>query len=164
MDRYVHVIYCDDIRQEVGNKRSFMGVYVADLVVPSFPIALPKLCISVTAVTPQSRPFKALTIKVFNGDATILDQAVGKAELKAISVALPIVPDDSIPDSRIIVVFELAISPFAIDEPGKIRVRLITEDGELQGAALKVTLPTMLEVSKSVSKQTHQRHRAASKK
>lgn len=35
----VHFIICDDIRQEVGNKISLMGIY-DDLVVPKIPIVL----------------------------------------------------------------------------------------------------------------------------
>ena len=31
--RHLEVIFCDDIREEVGNKLSFMGVYSADLTV-----------------------------------------------------------------------------------------------------------------------------------
>ena len=27
MSRFVTVIYCDDVRNEVGNKQSFMGIY-----------------------------------------------------------------------------------------------------------------------------------------
>ena len=41
--RHLEVIFCDDIREEVGNKISYMGVYSADLTVPVLPIVLNKL-------------------------------------------------------------------------------------------------------------------------
>ncbi len=37
-------LICDDIREEVGNKISMMGVYAKDIFVPKFPFTFPKLC------------------------------------------------------------------------------------------------------------------------
>ncbi len=70
-DRFVHAIFCDDIRQELGNKVSFMGCYQSELFVPFAPLALPKLCVYVTISTPAERPFKALSIRVDQGSNTI---------------------------------------------------------------------------------------------
>ncbi len=48
-----YTIFCDDLRQEVGNKVSYMGVYQGMMFVPAFPVALPKLCAAVTARFPR---------------------------------------------------------------------------------------------------------------
>lgn len=42
-----HIILCDDVRHEVGNKLSLMGVYGADLCISRLPAMLPHLCIVV---------------------------------------------------------------------------------------------------------------------
>ncbi len=42
--KFNFVIICDDIRTEVGNKISMMGVYQKDIFVPRFPYIFPKLC------------------------------------------------------------------------------------------------------------------------
>jgi len=39
-----HVILCDDVRNEVGNKLSFMGVYGPELWVGKVPALMPHLC------------------------------------------------------------------------------------------------------------------------
>lgn len=39
-------ITCDDIRHEVGNKLSFMGVYGKDIVLSKIPLTFPKLCVA----------------------------------------------------------------------------------------------------------------------
>ena len=62
--RHLEVIFCDDIREEVGNKLSFMGVYSADLTVPVLPIVLNKLCIVVRAITNNSDPFESLNVSL----------------------------------------------------------------------------------------------------
>ena len=58
VDRFVHTIFCDDLRQEVGNKVSFMGCYQGELFVPFVPLLLPKLCVYVTVSTPVERPLR----------------------------------------------------------------------------------------------------------
>lgn len=43
--RHEVTIICDDIRQEIGNKISLMGLYDDAVVVKRFPARLPKICI-----------------------------------------------------------------------------------------------------------------------
>jgi hypothetical protein len=40
----VYTLFCDDVRLEVGNKLSFMGVF-QNIVVPQLPVWLPKLAV-----------------------------------------------------------------------------------------------------------------------
>lgn len=68
-ERYLHTMWCDDIRQEVGNKPSLMGVYTGHLVVPQLPMHLPRLGIFSILSTPLDRPFKTpLTMVVKRDD------------------------------------------------------------------------------------------------
>lgn len=39
-----YTLICDDIRNEIGNKRSLIGVYSGSIIVPRLPYAFPKLC------------------------------------------------------------------------------------------------------------------------
>ncbi len=42
--RFNFLMICDDIREELGNKVSMIGVYQKDIFVPKFPFIFPKLC------------------------------------------------------------------------------------------------------------------------
>jgi hypothetical protein len=42
--KFEYAIICDDIRQEIGNKLTFVGVYQDQIIVPAFPYTFPKLC------------------------------------------------------------------------------------------------------------------------
>jgi len=42
--KFEYSIICDDIRQEIGNKMTFVGVYQDLIIVQQIPVALPKLC------------------------------------------------------------------------------------------------------------------------
>ena len=45
--KFNYAIICDDIRQEVGNKFSLIGIYLKEIIVSKFPITLPKLCFAI---------------------------------------------------------------------------------------------------------------------
>ena len=64
MARTFQTIWCDDVRMEVGNKMSLMGVYSNVLLVPTFPFTLLKLCLSCKVRTEIKKPFKQLKIVV----------------------------------------------------------------------------------------------------
>jgi hypothetical protein len=38
--KFYNVILCDDIREEIGNKKSLMGIFGGDVLVPRFPAQL----------------------------------------------------------------------------------------------------------------------------
>ncbi len=42
-----YVIICDDIRQEISNKISFIGIYGKDIFVSKIPFTFPKLCFAI---------------------------------------------------------------------------------------------------------------------
>lgn len=45
--RFNYSIICDDIREEVGNKLSLMGIYGKDIYVPRLPFTFPQLCVAI---------------------------------------------------------------------------------------------------------------------
>ncbi len=140
MERYLHTIYCDDVRLEVGNKQSLMGIYSSDLFVPEFPVALPKLCIVVNLVTPIDKPLKELTLKVTKDDETLIEVPVTGEQLSE--------PQSNIIENgekdnsyrRIGLTFTLMLAPFAIEKECILRVLAITESGELKGNGLKIKI------------------------
>ena len=137
-DRFVHAIFCDDMRQEMGNKVSFMGCYQGEFLVPFAPVVLPKLCVYVTISTPVKRPFTALGLRVDQGGNTIVNIDATSADwAQPMSPA----PDDV---TRLLANVGVMLSPFAINEPGDLRVVVTTEEGEILGPRLriKVTPPT----------------------
>ena len=135
--RHLEVIYCDDIREEVGNKVSFMGIYSSELTVPNAPVLLTKLCIVVKAVTDIDDPFEALDVRVVkvkgNNDEIEL--------LSTGPVSLPTErpgPDTGL--TRMAVQMNFILAPFQIDEETKLRVKAITEREELRGVTLRIRI------------------------
>jgi hypothetical protein len=78
---WVHVTWCDDIRQEVGNKPSFMGVYTAALIIPSLPATLPRLAAQIQVCYPAVRRPKNVVVKISRSDGLVLAEASVPAEV-----------------------------------------------------------------------------------
>jgi hypothetical protein len=73
-DRYVHALWCDDIRQEIGNKPSFMGAYIGGLTVPLLPTIMPRLSVHIWLTTPIEHPFEKAVVKITRDDDFLLAQ------------------------------------------------------------------------------------------
>ena len=71
IQRYATSIFCDDVRREVGNKVSYMGIYTGLMYLNMFPAVLPRFCIAIQAVTPVDRPFDFLKFKILADDIVI---------------------------------------------------------------------------------------------
>jgi hypothetical protein len=139
-DRFVHVVFCDDIRHEVGNKVSFMGCYQREMLVPVTPLILARLCIFVTVSTPVARPFKALTLRVHLGA-----NEVAVIEMPSEDVNQSLAPVQ-VGDTRIMANLGLTLAPLVLTEPGEIRVLVTTEEGDIQGPQLHIKLMAQAEL------------------
>lgn len=132
-NRNLTAIFCDDIRHEIGNKMSFMGCYQGELNVANVPVALPKLCVFVSATTPQNKPFKVLTLRI------VQDKDIELARLKILpeqlqQAARVVDPTATRKNLSTAIVF----SPFLIEKPASIRLLAITEEGEIVGPRLLI--------------------------
>jgi len=134
--RYLNAAYCDDVRAEVGNKYSLMGVYQADLLVPAFPALLPRLCIVLTAHTPIEQPFRELTFQVTKDEIVMLEHAVPAKQLSFEDTRPSFSPKAQWRWLKMSMV--LQISPFEIADQFLLRPRAITESEVLKGEALVV--------------------------
>lgn len=139
-DRFFTTIFCDDMRFEMGGKRSLMGIYSAQLIVPSIPVVLPKLCVVAIVHTPLDRPFQKLLMRILMDGDVIAEMAVDPATLEDIRAgAKKREEEPPSGDNRMIVAHIAAnIAPFPIEKEFRLRVRVHTEDEELVGPALEI--------------------------
>jgi hypothetical protein len=142
MIRHLTSIFCDDIRQEVGNKLSFMGCYTGQMFVHEFPLTLPKLCIAMHAVTPADNPFKQIKFRLLKGD-----EVVAEMDMNMTAIPLPPPPLVHSPgdELRFMLGQVFQLSPFLVTEPCVLRARAITEDEELKGGGLIIAVAPSLE-------------------
>ena len=131
--RFVSTQFCDDVRQEVGNKISLMGCYGQSMLISTFPVLLPKLCAQIKAYTPLERPFAQIVLRLLRGDQALVEMRV-PPETLAIPSTMPIPPEAR----WHMIVGVLAMSPFHVEEPCTLRVEVDTEEGTLSGGTFRI--------------------------
>ncbi len=90
----ISVIICDDVREEAGGKRSFMGIYGDTIIVKEMPKILPQLHI-VFLVEEIKEPFSGLKliVKMPEAKPAVMDFKVPVLESgKNLQVSLGIIP------------------------------------------------------------------------
>lgn len=141
---------CDDIRFEIGNKVSLMGIYGGDVSMAHFPITIPKLCCVVTFVTPITKPPKRVTAKIVLGEAVIAEQTAGDQDLQMLAKAALDVSKKT-PERSFIMKFHFAISPFSVQEPSEMVVIVDSDDVEWTAAKFKIGIGPAISFGMSAS-------------
>ncbi|MGC2962940.1 DUF6941 family protein [Paraburkholderia graminis] len=129
---YLHVLYCDDIRQEIGGKITFVGVYNAFLGVEEAPVVLPKLSIHVSFVVPADQTVEGLKFRLIRDDAEV-------AAFDSPPLELPI-PKDDMPITRRSYSLNIGIAPFPIEGPSILRVIAESNLGTFTSGGLRITV------------------------
>lgn len=70
-DIRVSAIFCDDIRQEVGGKHSFMGVYGPECVLKTLPGTIPRLCIAIIAIMSPGSDISDISAEMLGPDGNL---------------------------------------------------------------------------------------------
>lgn len=136
--RHIEIIYCDDIRHEVGGKVSLIGIYFNVLFVREFPVSLPKLCFFARLISPLDHPIRSLTLRIFKDDDLLKEFSIDDDLLSIDAPSLEESPDENLADHATVHQFNVVISPIVLEEPGKIRVHAQTEEGEMKALSLRI--------------------------
>jgi hypothetical protein len=134
IERFIVTQFCDDIRQEVGNKTSLMGCYSGELLVEQLPAALPKLCAQVKIFTPHDKPFERLVVRAFL-DADL----IGELEVPVEQASRVMRLTDPMA-ARFVVGAIMTFAPFIVEREGAVRIEAETEEGALKGGRLRLLL------------------------
>jgi hypothetical protein len=143
MSRFGYTIFCDDIRNEVGGKLSFIGCYNAVMFVTSpFPLVLPKLCAHLHVLTDVIEPFKSVVARCYlpGEDEPVIEDRIETPD-PAEQLELVAKAERQPKEPRYIAVSaSLILSPAHIQEPGLIRIRAIVDGAseEMKLGSLRV--------------------------
>lgn len=112
--KFEYAIVCDDIRQEIGNKLTFVGVYQDQIIVSGFPFTFPKLC------------FFVQYAYIKEGDQFLLElkDPSNKVIEKAIDIVVPAGQKPS--KMRIFGIY----SPIRVEKPGKYTLEVTVNGNE----------------------------------
>lgn len=138
--RGAFTIYCDDIRQEVAGKSTFVGVYGGEMIVPKFPAILPNFFIYTTVWTSRALPFRKIVLRTLMDEAILSQEEVDIARYDAMHQEIERGSESNDPMARRVLRSTARFSPLLIEKESVIRVRVETEDGELRSAGLRIKI------------------------
>jgi hypothetical protein len=137
------VIFCDDVRSELGNKKSYMGVYTDELFVPSVPTLLPKFCVVTTISCLPTEIPKRLAVEFSLADDVLTRQEVSEDILSAWrDEAEGGGSEGNEPQaeyqekSRLIV--EFVVSPFTVPKEGLLEIQIETDTDRILAGSLEI--------------------------
>ena len=148
-DRFITAIFCDDIRQEVGNKLSYMGCYQGEIVVQMTPAVLPKLCVFISISTPKEKHFKSLTFRVVQDD----DVELARIDIPEDGITgITQISDETA--TRRSINTAIVFSPFVIEKPAMLRLMATTEEGEITGPRILIKVAATQEPAVQPTKKS----------
>lgn len=112
--KFEYTIICDDIRQEIGNKLTFVGTYQDLIIVSKLPYTFPKLCFFV-----QYKDVRA-------GDRFLLELTDPSNKIidKAININVP--AGQEVGKMRLLGIF----SPIKVEKEGRYTLSITVNDNE----------------------------------
>ena len=143
MTRFGHSIFCDDIRNEVGGKLSFIGCYNGVIFVPpEFPLVIPRFCIHLQIFSPAQKPYSSIVARCYapSVDAPILEMPVETPEQHEQQALLAGLEKERSAPLYIVAATSLIFTPLRILSTGLLRVRAMIdgENEELRLGSIRV--------------------------
>jgi hypothetical protein len=152
-DVYGYTIFCDDIRQEVGGKVSFIGSYSGTMIVNvPFPATLPIFAMGITLLQRRRVFIPNIRLWVFlpgdPDDAPSMQAEAGESIDGAIAAATSAETDALHPDAHgleedryVILHTHIRVSQLTIKQPGVMKVRAVIVDDMVRLGGMRISPP-----------------------
>ncbi|MCJ2038533.1 hypothetical protein MKK55_06110 [Methylobacterium sp. J-059] len=145
MKRHGFSIFCDDIRNEVGGKLSFIGCYNSVMFAsPDMPFILPKFCIHTHVISSAEHPLSSVLLRCYvpGLEDPIIEEPVETPPIAEQRKLVSALESGSTAPRYIVASASLILSPFEILSTGLISVRAVLGDmaEELSLGALRVVV------------------------
>jgi hypothetical protein len=134
--RCVLAQFCDDIRYEVGNKVTLVGLYDGALFLQEFPAMIPRLGINLVVDTPIDDQVRSFVLRIEKGDEIIVEATAS-------------VPSQPRPDTvvqnghdeltRAMFSMKILLAPMTVLSPCMLRVKVTLDGVESVAGKLRIT-------------------------
>lgn len=136
--RQIQMIFCDDVRQEVGGKLTYVGTYAGSMLVSAFQAVLSKFCVAITTVLDRFPDENEIALRVLRDKDVIAERILSRDELAGNRQADR---DEAEPrDEAVVQVMTslLVFMAFEIEAPCTLRVRASIGKEVLRGVGLRI--------------------------
>ena len=139
----IHLIVCDDIREETGGKKSYIGAYSREIVCQNIPINLPKLCFRLSIEENLNKRAESIGIEIaLPGESTQtisvpieeLKRQIDEEQKKQAEAGMALASGYGT------FLVELIASPITLNQQGTIRVNAIINGRRRRAGSIIVRL------------------------
>lgn len=133
-------VFCDDIRQEIGGKVSYIGIYRGAINFPNkLPATLSKLCFAISYVERIGESSDPVELRLFMpGDKEEKPTLVSQLPVEQMR-KLPAPENFDSEDPAFAMIAHLQLTNVNLAEEGRIQVRAHRGDQEIRLGSIKVT-------------------------
>lgn len=125
-DRYVHGLFCEQVRDELRGSQTFVGVLFSGLLVDTFPVTFPLLAVAAWIVIPVSESIASISGRL---------HLPGAAPFETGPAPMPQFTEPSLESTRRIAGLTVRMTNIIVTEPGRMWYELIV-DGQSWCAAM----------------------------
>jgi len=131
---FMETIYCDDVRSEIGNKLSFMGIYGPNILLNEFPAILSKLCAVMSLHLPADTQAENVTFSLYKDDEEIGRSTALIADVRKAATQ----PRESDEERRLTIRFIAQMVPLQLQGPCRLKARAEVDGEMIKGGSLVV--------------------------
>lgn len=131
---YMETIYCDDVRSEIGNKLSFMGIYGPNILLNEFPAVLSKLCAVMSLHLPPDTQAERVTFSLYKDDEEIGRSTALLADVRKAATEQGEVNEER----RLTIRFIAQITPLQLEGPCRLKAKAEIDGETIKGGRLLV--------------------------
>ena len=131
---FMETIYCDDVRSEIGNKLSFMGIYGPNILLNEFPAILSKLCAVMSLHMPAETQAETVTFFLYKDDEEVGRSTAHIADVRKAATQLREFDDER----RLTIRFIAQMAPLQLEGPCRLKARAEVDGETIKGGSLVV--------------------------
>lgn len=128
--------FCDDIRHEVGNKVTLVGLYDGALFLQEFPAMIPRLGINLVVDTPIEDQVQSVVLRIEKGDEVIGE---AKASVPPQPNPATVVQNGHDEFTRAMFSMKILLAPITVMAPCMLRVKVTLDGIESIAGKLRIT-------------------------
>ena len=140
MEYKAYCLFAEDVRQEVGNKSSLMGVYSGTLFVETFPTDLQGLWVCAFLTAPYKKKFNSASLIVRLDEENLAEHVLPKEFIQSFwDEHTAIVKNEDNPATyNATLPMHIMISPLVVDKPAKIEIKLQVDEFTITAGSLNI--------------------------
>ena len=132
--RFAYCVFCDDIRFELGNKNSYMGIYESTLLVEDVPCILPKICVALNFHCPVDTPVSSFGFYIKLDETVVSEQFIPEDQVTLSNQVLLLNKKSKSLNYKI----NAIISPFPIESVGMLTATVIVDGKDYLAGTLDI--------------------------